>query len=190
MKKSFTMLLLSASLMLCACGNNNASDINSDNSPLASDPVESTNYEDQSTSSDIDYSYYEDAINYYENLCDEYGYQTYESVYCPELWCNYFPPDSSIYHNDWLCPEFDNSGNYYVSANPDFYEEHYGNKLCDICGNTEIYYLDVDQGIFHSQKTNLTLGTDDFITCYVNYRFVSEARAIENGFSPCECCIF
>lgn len=133
-------------------------------------------------------SEYEAKIEYYEILCDYYGYHTYESVYYPELWCNYFPEDSNIYHNDWLCPEFDNTSSYFISADSWFYEELENYVLCDICGGCDICFLDVNTNIFHSKKSHLELGTEDYITSYGVYRFVREETAIANGFTPCDYC--
>ena len=133
--------------------------------------------------------YYE-IINYYENLCDMYGYHTYESIYYPELWCNYVPKDDTVYHNDWLCPNFNNQGNYLATANPEFYENYEGYELCNTCAQTKICYLDIDEGIVHSRKDHLDLGTEDYVYRNVNYRFVSAQRAVEEGFSLCDSCVF
>lgn len=174
LKRSCIIYIFLMLFIFCACGEIDTTD----ESPKNTDIVQKSENK------------YEEVIDFYEQLCDAYGFLTYEMVYYPEKWSNYIPSNSNVYHKDWLCPNFDNCGDYRCSANVN-YEENYSNyTLCKICGETEYCFLDTKEGIIHSQKENLKLGTEDFLTCDVNYRFVSEERAIECGYSCCECCTF
>lgn len=195
MKKPFTYILLMLSLLLCSCGSNSSNDVAEIDDVGSYDETMEAQYDnllDEYWSETEEYAealaYYEEAIQYYENLCDYYGYQTYEGVYYPELWCNYVEMDDGVYHNDWLCPNLGET--YYTSANPEFEETYRGISKCELCGNTEICFLDVDEGIIHSQKRHLDLGTEDFVSLDTVYRFVSAERAIENGFEYCDSCDF
>lgn len=194
MKKRFVYILIALALFLCACASERENFVDDYDEEIIH--VEAhyegllEEYRSEVEKYREELAYYEEVIWYYENLCDYYGYQTYEGVYYPELWCNYIPKNGKVYHNDWLCPNFDNSGNYLVTANPEYYEEYENYTQCETCGNTQICFLDVDEGIIHSQKRHLDLGTDDFISCDVVYRFVSSERAIENGFKYCDSCDF
>lgn len=125
-------------------------------------------------------AYYDDALQYYEILCDEYGYETYEHIAYPERWNCYVPNNGSTYHHDWLCPEFNNSDDYVVSADADYYEQFEGYQLCELCGGIDILYLDVEAGIYHNSKGHLD--------SEVNYRLVSEESAISAGYTLCNDC--
>jgi hypothetical protein len=194
MKKLFAIVLIAVMVLLSACNTNSrGSEPEYDEEIIQLEAhyeylideyrAEAEQYRDE-------IAYYEEVIHYYENLCDMYGYHTYEGIYYPELWCNYLSADTKIYHNDWLCPEFDKNGSYFSTANAEFYEEYEGYTQCKVCGGTKICFLDVEDGVIHSQKSHLDLGTEDYITRDVNYRFVSEENAIENGFIYCEDCSF
>lgn len=128
---------------------------------------------------------YEDTISYYENLCDEYGYQTYEGVYCPELWKFYVDTELDVYHNDWLCQYFNHEHKYYCTTQVGSWEKY---TPCSSCQGTETVYLDEEDSIYHFDKKNLELRTEDFISVKVNYRLVSEENAIQNGYRQCDCC--
>ena len=135
-------------------------------------------------------NYYEEQINYYENLCDEYGYQTYEMIYSPEKWHYYCNERNDIYyHTDWLCEKFNNNNFYYSSANPATLERK-GFIKCSNCNleNSDICFLDVKENILHKDKNHLNLGTRDFISPDVNYKFVSYSCAIINNIMLCEKC--
>lgn len=126
----------------------------------------------------------EDEIQYYESLCDELGYLTYDMVYTPEMWRNYVCQDTGLYHEDYLCPEITKVA--YITANVNF-----DNCLpCAICCPVEDYYfLDEETGIIHHDKDCLVLGTDDYESPSKNYRIVTKERALENGYTLCpKCC--
>lgn len=126
---------------------------------------------------------YEMMSDYYNSLCDVYGYQTYDMIYYPEKWKYYI--SEGIVHTDWLCSHFDHNAEYCQSASSSLFEEL---SLCECCQNEDIYFLDVDEKLFHASKAHLNLGTEDFIHPNVNYRLVSYESAIAANFTPCECC--
>ena len=45
-----------------------------------------------------------------------------------------------------------------------------------ICTGVETVFLDEEFGVFHCEKQNLNLGTDDCSSRYANYRFVSREK--------------
>lgn len=201
MNKRIISLLLVVILMLCGCSSNSSKSSKDydDEYYIMEQEYEmlieeyrskAERYEEELARHEEAISNYYAAMHYYENLCDMYGYQTYESVYYPELWCNYIPKEGNVYHTDWLCPDFNTKGKYSATANPEFYEKYEGYEQCGLCADTNICYLDVKEGVVHSQKQHLNLGTEDFISLDVNYRFVSAQRAVEEGFSLCDSCNF
>jgi hypothetical protein len=125
-----------------------------------------------------------DQIHYYEGLCDFYGYQTYDGVYNPAIWKYYIDSETRIAHNDWLCDDFDHSHNYYLTTQI----ESSDISECSKCSGIKIVFLDVNTGVFHSEKRKLDLGTDDYINIRVNYRFVSIENALKHGYTYCDCC--
>lgn len=123
---------------------------------------------------------------YYESLCNMYGYLTYDMLYYPHLLNIYIVEGSSVYHIDWCCSNFDRTAEYnciYGDSIPEAV------TLCDICANSKTYYyLDEIAGIFHLSDSHLDLRTDDFITPSITYRLVSYDAAIACGYAPCPEC--
>lgn len=127
----------------------------------------------------------EDQILYYEGLCDFYGYQTYDGVFNPEKWKYYVDIETGIAHNDWLCEKYDRSHRGYRTAQ---LQSSDNVVECSVCSGARTVFLDENKGVFHSEKRNLNLGTDDYISCYVDYKFVSIENAIKHGYTYCSCC--
>ena len=131
----------------------------------------------------------EEVIQYYESLCDYYGYLTYESVYDFELWSNFIDSETNIIHDDWLCDRLDRShkGVFVTDNSVSVFEDC---TECPVCVGVETVFLDEIKRIFHSEKYNLDLGTDDYVSHNINYRLVSAENALKNGYSKCDCCNF
>ena len=130
-----------------------------------------------------------DAIEeYYEALCDKYGYMTYDMLYHPHLWNNYVVEDSFVYHTDWCCPDFHHSSTYFC-ASEDSISASY--SQCLSCENSKTYYcLDETSGVFHAASYHLNLTTNDYISPTTVYHLVSYDAAIAQGYTPCpECAV-
>lgn len=128
----------------------------------------------------------EEIEEYYENLCDKYGYLTFDMLYYPHLLSNYIVENSAVYHTDWCCVNFDHNANY-ICTTDDSIPTSY--TQCTSCANSKTYYyLDENTGIFHLSNFHLDLRTDDFITPTVTYRLVSYDAAIAQGYAPCPEC--
>ena len=172
----------------------------------SSNNAESTEHEDQGQYDDYYNDYYtdyyddyrvddlladieelEDQIRYYEGLCDIYGYLPYDFIYNPEIWKYYVDIETGIAHNDWLCDEFDHSHECHLVAELDSFNNA---TECSKCSGTKIVFLDVNTGVFHSEKRHLDLGTDDYLNIRVLYRFVSIENALKHGYTYCDCCTF
>lgn len=123
---------------------------------------------------------YYDKITYYEALCDELGYLTYEGAYEPWKW-KYYVNDTT-WHTNWLCSDFDNSANYYVSANTVFLEQ--GISPCSKCAEdtSDICYLDTDSGRYYTKTSKLHVGTTDYISQMKVYEIATINSALENGY--------
>lgn len=130
---------------------------------------------------------YEEQIEYYRMLCDNFGYQTYDGVYNPEMWKYYNDNTHNTVHVDWLCEKADTESAGCKSSRHEFFTEH-GYTLCECCDIERIYFLDMEEGVFHYLKSCLDLGTDDYIRLNKVYCLVSYNSAISSGYEYCSVC--
>lgn len=127
-------------------------------------------------------------IEYYEQMCENLELLSYDDVYNPEKWRFYHEEDTEIYHQDWLCTQFNRDEEYVIMTKSTV--EAYDYSPCDQCKSMKDYFfLDTETGIFHSDKDCLDLSTSDYKHANHIYRFVSKSSAKSNGYMPCEKCL-
>lgn len=166
----------------------NNSDSTSENIKSIDENINTEIIQEEFSVTEYDYS---EELEYYENLCDEYGYLTYDMVYYPEKWKYYCSSTTKIYHTSWLCNNLNKNNNDILisSSSVDFLENIEGLSMCPICeNNPEIYFLDEENNIIHKDKDDLNLGTLDYISSNKHYQIVSYNDALSNNCQICECC--
>lgn len=182
--KTKIILCLTTSLLLSAC---------SQTTTVYKDEYERLleAYDSLETKYDDAIQDYEKEIHYYEALCDENGYLTYDMLYHPDVW-RVYASDNTL-HLNWLCEQLDKKSQYICTT---FENVKYSENLtwCDICGrdiNVAYYFLDEKTDIFHdaSARDCFDFSIDDYTHKNVNYRFVYYDSAINAGYIPCPECL-
>ncbi len=127
----------------------------------------------------------EEIEDYYERLCDKYGYLSYDELYHAYSWSKYIVWSDFVYHTDWCCADFNHSSNYSRISAKQISSSY---TQCTTCADSKSYYfLDENDGIFHA-SAHLALDTDDFISPTITYQLVSYDAAIACGYLPCPEC--
>lgn len=127
-------------------------------------------------------------IEYYEQMCEDLELLSYDDVKNPEKWRYYHEESTEIYHQDWLCSQFNRDANYFLMTKSTV--DAYNYYPCDQCKDMRDYFfLDTETGIFHADKSCLDLSTSDYKHSNHIYRFVSKNSAESNNYIPCEVCL-
>ncbi len=129
--------------------------------------------------------YYSGIIEYYELICKEYGFLTYEQAYDSDYY--YVEPGSLIYHTDFYCKKA-NSSNLQIV---DIYL-YSTLEICADCDASEYNIRLVDpvtKLYHHTNEACAPHFTKDFKTISTPYISTTEQRAIEMKYSPCPVCI-
>ena len=129
--------------------------------------------------------YYSEIIEYYELLCKENGFLTYDQAY--DFGYFYVEPGSLIYHLDFYCKKA-NSSNLQIAdillcstldECPECVEAHYDIRLAD--PTTKLYH--------HTDEACAPHFTKDFKTLSTPYIATTEQKAEELKYIPCPVCI-
>lgn len=127
-------------------------------------------------------------IEYYEELCQEFGYLTYEQVYDAEYYGYYVDETTKLIHRDWLCKDFITKDDFFRT---DYTVCDYAKyTVCECCEQFGTFlpdFLDDESDIYH-KGYNIFEGTKDYKTRIKEYRFVTEESAINAGYSLCPLC--
>lgn len=129
--------------------------------------------------------YYSEIIEYYELLCKENGFLTYEQAYSGD-YC-YVEPGALIYHTDFYCKKANSSNLKIVDI--------FLYSALDECPECEAVYYDIRlvdpiTKLYHNTYEPCAAHfTKDFKTLSTPYIATTEQKAKELKYAPCPACI-
>lgn len=135
-----------------------------------------------------DLEYYSDMIEYYELLCQKYGFLTHEQAYDNDY--HYIEPGSLIYHTDFYCKKANTSKLQIVDIF--LYSALEKCSECEAACNERyvIRLLDPATKLYHhTYEPCAPHFTKDYKTISTPYIATTEEKAKTMKYNPCPVCI-